>query len=207
MALPVSDRAIILQIKPYRETSAIVSSLTEHNGLLRGVVKGNRGHQAGRKRGMNLQGISLSNISFTGRSDLKTITRVDSIQQYKIAASLLTHSVLLAELCHKLLPPGQEEGVIFDLLHESLLILAGNSAEPDEVVINFIVRLLDNQGYDLLSEELPDIRTADLTERSKTGMNNSEVLLSLEKALKHYYPKRPINTFRYITRKSYETRG
>jgi DNA repair protein RecO (recombination protein O) len=207
MALPVSDRAIILQIKPYRETSAIVSILTEHNGLLRGILRGNRGLQTGRKKGMILQGISLSNISFTGRSDLKTITRVDTVQQYKISASLLTHSVLLAELCHKLLPPGQEEGVIFDLLHESLLILAGSNVEPDEVVINFIVRLLDNQGYDLLSEGLPDIGTTDFSDYSKTGMNNSEVLLNLEKVLKHYYPKRPINTFRYITRKSYETRG
>jgi len=207
MALPLSDRAIILQIKPYRETSAIVSSLTEHNGLLRGVLKGNRGLQSGRKKGVILQGISLSNISFTGRTDLKTITRVDTVQQYKISASLLTHSVLLAELCHKLLPPGQEEGVIFDLLHESLLTLAGGNAEPDEVAINFIVRLLDNQGYDLLSEELPDISTSDFSEYSETGMNNSEVLLNLEKVLKHYYPRRPINTFRYITRKSYETRG
>ena len=207
MALPLSDRAIILQIKPYRETSAIVSSLTEHNGLLRGVLKGNRGLQSGRKKGVILQGISLSNISFTGRTDLKTITRVDTVQQYKISASLLTHSVLLAELCHKLLPPGQEEGVIFDLLHESLLTLAGGNVEPDEVAINFIVRLLDNQGYDLLSEELPDISTSDFSEYSETGMNNSEVLLNLEKVLKHYYPRRPINTFRYITRKSYETRG
>lgn len=207
MALTLSDRAIVLQIKPYRETSAIISTLTEHNGLLRGILKGNRGLQSGRKRSMTLQGISLSNISFTGRSDLKTITRVDTVQQYKIAASLLTHSVLLTELCHKLLPPGQEEGVIFDLLHESLLTLAGTDAEPDEVVINFIIRLLDNQGYDLLSEGLPDIRTSELSEFSRTGMNNSEVLLSLEKVLQHYYPKRPINTFRYITRKTYETRG
>jgi DNA repair protein RecO len=200
MVQPISDRAIVLQIKPYRETSAIVSTLTEHNGLLRGVLKGNRGSRSGKKNVRTLQGISLSSISFSGRSDLKTFSRVETIQQYRISASLLTHSLLLAELCHKLLAPGQEEGMMFDLLHKSLNSLASDAVDPDEVAINFIIRLLENQGYDLLSEGIPDITLSDPAELSQTGMTHKEVLVSLEKVLRHYFPRRSINTFSYITR-------
>lgn len=199
----VNDRAIVLHIRPYRETSVIISLLCESNGLIRGVLKGYRGPR-GTKQKASLQDISLMNISFTGRSELKTITMLEPIRQYRIKSALLVYSLLLAELCYKLLPVGQEETMLFHLLDESLCALVEAQANPDEVIINFIIRFLDNQGYDLFSDQ--SFVGVFNESKEQDTMANPQVLASLQKELHRCFPSRTIHSFKYLTRNLYEAR-
>ena len=200
-----SDRAIVLHIRPYRETSVIVSLLSESNGLIRGVLKGYRGARGAQKKA-SLQDVSLTNISFMGRSELKTITMLEPIRQYRIKSALLSYSLLLVELCYKLLPVGQEETMLFHLLDESLCSLGGGQKNPDEVVINFIIRFLDYQGYDLFSGETSDDIFNERKEQGGDTMPNHQVLVSLQKELHRCFPSRTIHSFKYLTRNVYEAR-
>jgi DNA repair protein RecO (recombination protein O) len=201
----VTDRAIVLHIRPYRETSVIVSLLCESNGLIRGVLKGYRGAR-GTKQKTSLQDISLTNISFMGRSELKTITMLEPIRQYRIKSALLVYSLLLAELCYKLLPVGQEETMLFHQLDESLCALVEAQANPDEVIINFIIRFLDNQGYDLFSDQSFAGVFHESEEQGKDTMANPQVLASLQKELHRCFPSRTIHSFKYLTRNLHEAR-
>ena len=201
----VSDRAIVLHIRPYRETSVIVSLLSESNGLVRGVLKGYRGGGGARKKA-SLQDISLTNISFMGRSELKTLTMLEPIRQYRIKSAQLSYSLLLVELCYKLLPVGQEETMLFHLLDESLCALGDDQKSPDEVVINFIIRFLDEQGYDLFSDDASDDIFHERKEQGGQIMPNRQVLASLQKELHRCFPTRTIHSFKYLTRTVHEAR-
>jgi DNA repair protein RecO (recombination protein O) len=203
----ISDRAIILHIKPYRETSVIISLLSEGNGLVRGVLKGQRGIGTAHKKKAALQDISLINFSFMGRSELKTITMIEPIRQYKIKSSTLTYSLLLTELCYKLLPAGQEEGMLFDLLDQSLNALVDSQTNPDEVAINFIIKFLDSQGYDLWSDESSAVLSTEGHEQGFVTMPHAQVLHYLQKEIHRCYPSRSINSFKYITRNTHEAWG
>lgn len=203
----VSDRAILLQVKPYRETSAILSLLSEHHGLIRGVLKGQRGPRASRKNQSSLLSTSLSNISFMGRSELKTITRVEPHRQYNIKPAFLPYSLLLAELCHKLLPQGHEEHILFALLDESLAALADPDISADGVAIHFITHFLDNQGYDLFLDDSYGLPEGNTDNKGLETMSHTQVLCILQKTIERCYPRRSINSFTYITGIRNEARG
>jgi DNA repair protein RecO (recombination protein O) len=201
----VSDRAIVLHLRPYRETSVIVSVLCESNGLIRGVLKGYRGAR-GKQQKASLQDVSLMNISYMGRSELKTITMLEPIRQYRIKSAFLVYSLLLSELCYKLLPVGQEETMLFHLLDESLCALVEAQANPDEVIINFISRFLDSQGYELFPDETSASLSHEGREQGPETMSNPQVLVSLQKELHRCYPSRTIHSFKYLTRNVHEAR-
>lgn len=203
----VSDRAIMLQVKPYRETSAILSLLSEHHGLIRGVLKGQRGPRTSRKGQSSLLSISMSNISFMGRSELKTLTRVEPHRQYNIKPAFLPYSLLVTELCHKLLPQGHEEHILFSLLDESLTALTDANMNADGVAIHFITRFLDNQGYDLLSDDTYGLQDSGVDDRPLEAMPHAQVLQILQKTIERCYPRRSINSFTYITGIRNEARG
>ena len=65
------QKAFVIHSRPYKETSLIVTFLSENNGKINAVAKGAK-RKNSRLSG-NLEPFQCLNIDFRGRSDLKTL--------------------------------------------------------------------------------------------------------------------------------------
>ena len=75
------QKAFVVHSKPYKETSLIVTFLTERNGKVDAVAKGAKRKKS--KFSGNLEPFQLLNIDYGGRSNLKTLFLAESIEPYK----------------------------------------------------------------------------------------------------------------------------
>jgi DNA repair protein RecO (recombination protein O) len=65
--------ALVLHVRPYRETSAIVQMLTQGQGRLAGVLRGYRSKKQGQ---VSVQPFSVGTVTYSGRSDLGNYSKV-----------------------------------------------------------------------------------------------------------------------------------
>lgn len=95
-----SEPAYLLHRRKYRETSLLAEIFTLHHGRISVVVKG-----AFRSKNVSsslLQPFQPLRFSWSGKSDLKTLTHVERIQQYQaLASDRLLFGLYLNELLMK----------------------------------------------------------------------------------------------------------
>lgn len=137
--------ALVLHARPYRETSAIVSLLTEQHGRVAVVARGVRGG----KRGNVLQPFNRVRVGWSGRGTLHTLTACELIRHGWLAGNSLAAGFYVLELVTRLLP--EREGVprVFAGACWALDHLESGAPAADVVLRVFEKRLLEELGYGL----------------------------------------------------------
>lgn len=141
--------AIVLRRYPFRETSVVVSCLTDRFGKLKGLVKGLR-VQPNRHRS-HMEPLTINRIVFydTRTSQLHLISQCELIAPLSQLASdleTMRAAALFAELVDAVVPLEEPQPVIYQLLRDGLerLSLGG---DPAPLSVHFIVRLLRVTGF------------------------------------------------------------
>jgi len=140
--------AYVLHRRPYRETSLMLECLSAEYGRV-GVVA--RGALRGRKRGgESMQSFQRYKISWSGRSDLHTLTKLEPAgEALKLAGERLFSGFYANELIMRLTGRHDPNPELFTIYEQTLESLA-RSAEPIEPILRHFEKiLLDACGYGL----------------------------------------------------------
>jgi DNA repair protein RecO (recombination protein O) len=201
------DQGIVLHVRAYRESSAIVSLLSREYGLIRGVLKGYKGSGKAGKYS-SVRPLSLANFSFSGTGELKTLFNMELIRSFSSRPDMLSYSMVLVEICHRLLPAEQEESEVFETLSESLRMLDAANTSGPECVTRFILAFLLIQGYELekTSAALDHLMTK--SENAALSKEERQVLLEQSRGLLNlYFPNKVIKSFNLLLGIRNETRS
>jgi len=138
------ETGFILHQIPYRESSSLVDVLTRQHGRLRLLAKGHR--KPGLRR-TPLHAFTALHLSWSGRSSLQTLTRVEPADTpFLLTSKALYCGFYLNELLLHLLPPGDPCPVIHAAYHETLLHLS-QTAVVEPPLRYFELLLLECLGY------------------------------------------------------------
>lgn len=142
MSRVVDEPALVLHVRPYRETSAIVSLLTPHHGRVAVVARGTRG-----KRGNPLQPFNRIRASWQGRGNLGTLTGAEADAHLWLTGPALTAGFYVLELISRLL--GEREGAprIYAGTCWALDCLLDDARDHEVVLRQFEYLLLAELGY------------------------------------------------------------
>ena len=139
-----SQRAIVLHLFPYRESSVIVRLLTESAGKISGIYRGVRGNK--RKRKTVVQPLYSGVVEYLGKPDLFTISNFEANRYPALTGEGLYSGLYVAELLVKLLGEGQGEE---QLLEETIRVI--NDLESNVGLASklrrFEFRLMEILGY------------------------------------------------------------
>lgn len=141
-----TDECFLLHQRPYGETSIISEVFTKKNGKMSLIAKGAKKPKS--KFFGYLVPFYKLNITYSGRSELKTLTSIDrNLMDYNNTLSKKSYSLLyINELLIKLLPKDAAQKDLFDLYDNFLNeILSANDLEL--TLRNFELDLLDMLGY------------------------------------------------------------
>jgi DNA repair protein RecO (recombination protein O) len=149
MAIHTTD-AIVLRRYPYRETSVIVSCLTEQHGKLKGLIKGLRTHPNRHRSAM--EPLTLNRIVFydTRTSQLHLISQCDLLGPMTgLQRDLETTraAAFCADLTDAVVPLEEPQPAAYQLLKDTLERLALGGADLATLRIHFVVRLLRLAGF------------------------------------------------------------
>jgi len=141
-------QAFVLHQRDYRETSRILHLLTAEAGRLDVVARGVRGSKS-RSSGL-LQPFQPIWISWSGRGDLKSLTRAEPAgMPLRLKGRQLYSGLYINELLVRLLQAGDVHESLFQLYLRAIEALS--SARTDEnlesVLRQFELQLLDELGY------------------------------------------------------------
>ena len=149
MAIQTAN-AIVLRQYAFRETSVIVTCLTDQFGKIKGLIKGLRGARTRYRSPM--EPLTLNRIVFyeTHHSSLHLVSQCELLGGFDglvqdLGAMRLAASC--AELVDVLVEPDEPQPLIFALLHSTLARLSGNPSELLISRIHFILRLLRLVGF------------------------------------------------------------
>ena len=136
-----SSLAFILHSRPYKETSALMDVFTPA-GRLRAVLRGARG-----KLGSVARPFSVLDIELRGRSELKTISRIEPAGEFNfLQGQALFCAMYLNELLVRLLPLNDPQPLLFE--HYQLTVQGLAHGLPLEPLLRtFEWRLLEQLGY------------------------------------------------------------
>ena len=104
------EPALILHVRPYQESSAIVQMLTLGQGRLAGVLRGYRSKKNGQ---VALQPFSVGTVSWVGRNDLVTIQKFESHHFIALQGDALYAGFYVLELLTRLLRERAQDPQIF----------------------------------------------------------------------------------------------
>ncbi len=140
---------ILLRKAHLRETSLILTFYTRDFGKIKGIVRGVRGPR-GSCGGANMEIFALDGLVFyeRKRSDIFTISQCDLLDFFgPVRASLekLAYAAYLAELMDSVTALGDKNTEAFDLLLNSLKLLAGECSSK-RVARIFEIKLLHLLG-------------------------------------------------------------
>lgn len=142
---PVTATLYVLHSRAYRDTSAIITGLSEEFGKVTFVAKGIRSKKNA-KIALLQPFVSLS-AQIYGRNELKNLSKVEALG---IGLSLfdirLYSAMYLNELLMRLLPVEMPCPEIYQLYHQTLLKLA-NGIEIEPALREFEIALLQDLGY------------------------------------------------------------
>ncbi|MFM8355807.1 MAG: DNA repair protein RecO [Gammaproteobacteria bacterium] len=99
----LDEPALVLHVRPYRETSAIVSLLTPRHGRVAVVARGAR-----TRRGSSLQPFNRIRAAWQGRGALATLTRAEPDAHVWLSGTALAAGLYVIELIDRLV--GEREG-------------------------------------------------------------------------------------------------
>ena len=139
-----SQRAIVLHLVPYRESSVIVRFLTESAGKISGIYRGVRGNK--RKSKAVVQPLYSGVVEYLGKPDLFTISNFEANRYPALTGQGLYSGLYVAELLVKVLGEGQGEE---QLLEETVGVI--NDLETNTGLASklrrFEFRLMEILGY------------------------------------------------------------
>jgi len=141
--------AFLLHRRPFRDTSQILEFLTPEHGRISLVAKGVRRKARGGSLGAVLQPFTPLLVSFTGRSDMKTLTAVERVgTAMSLQGERLFSALYVNELLVKLLQRHDPHTLLFAHYAQALEALSSNSA-VDVSLRTFEFSLLDVLGYQI----------------------------------------------------------
>jgi DNA repair protein RecO (recombination protein O) len=145
MSRVVGVPAVVLHVRPYRETSAIVSLLTASHGRVVAVARGVRGG----RRGQAMQPFNRIRASWQGRGNLATLVSAEPEQHVWLTGESLVAGFYLLELVNRLLHERESMPNVFGALCWSLDCLRDGTPGVDVVLRRFEQLLLAELGYGL----------------------------------------------------------
>ena len=153
------SESFVLHRRDYGETSKIVHLFTLRHGRVDVICKGCRGGGRGAKR---LEPFRKYNVSWSGRSELKTLRRCDEIQICDLSrdAERLYCGLYLNELLHAATRAGDAEPGLFRLFERALAALA--DCERGQIAPHlrrFELGLIQLMGYGVALDVERDGRT------------------------------------------------
>ena len=141
------EPAYLLHIRDYRESSALLDVITEHEGRFSLIAKGVKSSKRNQKS--HLQSFRKLAITWTGRSDLKTLTSAEELAiPLKLSESSLLAGLYINELLTRLLQPFDPHPEIFILYEQTLNALAA-SCPIEKTLRLYEKNLLEALGYGL----------------------------------------------------------
>jgi len=157
------QNALVLHTRPYQNTSLLVDFFTEKNGIIRCVAKGQRS----KKNASKLTQFCVYQISFGGKSDLKTLLNLDvSYRHFLLKKEALYSGFYINEILLRVLFSHDPHAEIFHLSLNTFEELEQISALPEmsrqlEIILRkFEFNLLKDIGY--LVDMRHDCHTGDL---------------------------------------------
>ncbi len=139
--------AFILHSRPYRDSSQILDVLTAEYGRISVVAKGSRRRQRGGSSAAVLQPFIPLLLSFSGRSEMKTVTASEVAGSPRTPAGIRLFSGLyLNELLVRLLHQHDPHPVLF-LAYGDAINALKNDGAVDEVLRRFEFTLLQELGF------------------------------------------------------------
>ena len=142
------QKAFVIHSRPYKETSLIVTFLSENNGKINAVAKGAK-RKNSRLSG-NLEPFQCLNIDFRGRSDLKTLYLAEPCEVFKDfkGSENLYSAFYINELINFLITQSEESVELFDVYKNCISNLKDN-ASIENILRNFELDLLGVLGYEI----------------------------------------------------------
>ncbi|MDW3095229.1 MAG: DNA repair protein RecO [Gammaproteobacteria bacterium] len=138
------EPSYVLHSRPYRETSMIIYALTEQHGIVHMVSRGAR-----KKGNNNLQPFTKMYLSWSGRGDLVSLTKIEhEHSRYTSNFRAQVQCFYLHELILKLIPKLSPAPELFDLYEYSLDCMI-NNPEDEYILRNFEIRLMAIMGHPL----------------------------------------------------------
>ncbi len=139
--------AYVMHSRPYRDSSALLDVFTAEYGRVSMVARGTR-RPSRRGSGVALlQPFVPLLLSFSGRSDLKTLVATEPAQGlFALRGERMFSGMYMNELLVRLLHRNDAHPALFAAYDQALKALAGNSV-ADAVLRGFELTLLDELGY------------------------------------------------------------
>jgi len=144
--------AFILHRRDYGESSRILSCFTREYGRVDMVCKGCR--KSG-KASKVLEPFRLYNLSWTGKTDLKTLVHVDENRVHTIHqdSRKLYCGLYLNELLHGLIRAFESEPDLFELYENTLHRLAEDQGDSIKYILRYFeLNMLSHMGYGISLE-------------------------------------------------------
>ncbi|RJO64314.1 MAG: DNA repair protein RecO [Candidatus Omnitrophota bacterium] len=141
--------AIVLNRRPFRETSLIADFFTLEFGKISGLLKGIRTEP--KKFASSVDLFSLNEIIFYRKqnSDIQLVSQCDLKNNFDAIRRDVTRVSLasvMIELLHAVMPAEEKNEEIFSLAHSSLQEL-GSCANPEKITTIFKIKLLSLSGF------------------------------------------------------------
>jgi len=141
--------AYVLHSRPYRDSSLLLEVFTAEQGRLGLVARGARRRARGGSGAALLQPFTPLLLSFSGRSELKTLTAMEAVgSALALRGERLYSGMYLNELLVRLLHRHDAHPQLFAAYGEALADLVG-AAQSEEILRSFEVTLLGELGYSL----------------------------------------------------------
>jgi DNA repair protein RecO (recombination protein O) len=139
------EPALVLHVRPYRESSAIVSLLTAGHGRIGVVARGVRGG----RRGNALQPFNQVRVSFSGRGSLYTLTASELIRHAWLSGQALACGFYVIEVISRVLGEHDSHPRLFAAACWAVDSLQQGERFPDVTLRRFERLLLEDLGYGL----------------------------------------------------------
>ncbi|MEQ8483384.1 MAG: DNA repair protein RecO [Pseudomonadales bacterium] len=139
------EQALVLHVRPYRETSAIVSLLTAGHGRIAVVARGARGG----RRGSVLQPFNQVRVGFSGRGGLFTLTGSELTRHAWLSGEALACAFYVAEVVSRVLTEHDSHPRLFAATCVTVDCLQQGTPPPDVALRRFERLLLEELGYGL----------------------------------------------------------
>ncbi len=117
--------ALVMHVRDYRETSAMVRFFTREDGQLTGVVKG---HRRARSRQTPLAAFQVGALGTAGRGGLLTVTGFEMERTFALVGDTLAAGFYVLELIKRGLVERQAEPDVYDATLAVLAALEANEA-------------------------------------------------------------------------------
>ena len=142
-----NDYCFLLHQRSYGETSIIADIFTKNNGKISIIAKGAKKPRS--KFFGYLVPFQKLNVTFTGRSELKTLTSIDrNLAETSNTFSKVSYSLLyINELLIKLLPKDAKHEELFILYETFIKSIIKKNNNLELILRHFELDLLDMLGY------------------------------------------------------------